>query len=427
MKKRKTNTSFYALVDANNFYVSCERLFRPDLNGKPVVVLSNNDGCVISRSNEAKAFIPMGAPAFQYEKIFKEKGVEVFSANFTLYGDLSTRMMNIIGRYTPDMEIYSIDEAFLKFEGFENHALDAYMKRMKKEIFRSIGIPVTVGIAPTKTLAKAAARIAKKFPEKTGGVYPLDTQEKINKALRWLPVEDIHGIGRRIAAKLIKMNIRKASDYIKLSDTFLRYRFNIQAVRIKHELSGRSVFDLEMPQPRKRIATTRTFEHNITDFEEIRERIVTFASVTASKLRKQGSACNFITVFIRTNRHREDLKQYAGSITLKTDYPTHSSLILSRLAVAGLKKIWREGYAYKKAGILAGELVPQNTRQLNLFVPPDLRQEKLMQTIDRLNQHYGYDLLKLGGQDPQRTWKMKQARLSPQYTTRLSDIIKVKT
>jgi DNA polymerase V len=181
-----------------------------------------------------------------------------------------------------------------------------------------------------------------------------------------------------------------------------------------------------MPQPRKRIATTRTFEHNITGFDEIRERIVTFASVTANKLRKQGSACQFITVFIRTNRHREDLKQYTGSITLRTDYPTNSSLILSRLAVAGLKKIWREGYAYKKAGIIVSELVPGNIRQLNLFIPHDRRHKKLMQALDTLNTRYGYDLVKLGGQDPKRTWKMKQAKLSPAYTTRLSDVMEVK-
>ncbi len=418
--------TFYGLADANNFYVSCERLFRPDLNGKPVVVLSNNDGCVISRSNEAKEFIPMGAPAFQYEKIFKEKKVEVFSANFTLYGDLSTRMMNLIARHVPDMEIYSIDEAFLKFPGFDANFLDEHMRNMKREIFKGIGIPLTIGLAPTKTLAKVAARIAKKFPEKTGGVYILDTQEKINKALRWLPVEDIHGIGRRIASKLKKEKILKASDFIQLPDAWLRKRFSVQAVRIKHELLEIPVFDLEMPQPRKRIATTRTFETNIENFEEIRERIVTFASVTAAKLRRQSLACRFVTVFIKTNRHRSDMPQYFGSITLRTDHPVNSSLELAKWAVRGLEKIWKTGYAYKKAGILVGELVPQSQKQLNLFVSPDERHEKLMQVVDHLNKHYGYDLLKTGGQDPQRTWKMKQTKLSPAYTTRLSDIIKVK-
>ncbi len=427
MSKNHVHKTLYGLADANNFYVSCERLFRPGLNGKPVVVLSNNDGCVISRSNEAKPLIPMGAPAFQYEEIFRKHGVEVFSANFALYGDLSTRMMNIIGRYTPDMEIYSIDEAFLKFDGFENIPLEEYMSGMKKEIFRAIGIPLTIGIGPTKTLAKAAARIAKKFPGRTRGVYLLDTPEKIDKALRWLPVGDIHGIGRRISAKLLQMNVQKASDFIKLSDSFLRKRFGIQVVRIKHELKGNAVFDLEMPQPRQRIATTRTFAGHIRDFDEMRERIATFTSVTAAKLRKQKSACNFITVFIRTNRHRQDLKQYAGSITLKTDYPTDSSIELSKLALTGLRKIWRNGYDYKKAGILVSELVPAGERQLNLFVPTDERHHRLMNVIDRLNLRYGHNLLKLGGQDPQRTWKMKQARLSPAYTTRLTDIIKVYT
>ena len=419
-------TRFYGLADANNFYVSCERLFRPDLEGKPVVVLSNNDGCVISRSNEAKTFIPMGAPAFQYEKIFLEKGVEVFSANFTLYGDLSSRMMNIIARHVPEIEIYSIDEAFMKFDGFTPDGLTARMRQMKKEIRRSIGIPLTVGLAPTKTLAKVAARIAKKFPEKTGGVYILDDTEKIEKALRWLPVEDIHGIGRRIAAKLHKAGIRKAVDFVAIPEDVLRKRFNVVTARIRRELLGEPLMDLELPQPRKRIATTRTFETNITAFDEIRERIVTFTSVTAAKLRKQGSACNWITVFIRTNRHRDDLPQYHGIITLPAPYSTSSSIELARLAVAGLKKIWRDGYAYKKAGVIVSGLVPAGQRLMNLFVPPDRRHDSLMHTIDRINAKYGHELLKLGGQDPQRTWKMKQAKLSPAYTTRLSDVIRVK-
>jgi len=417
---------YYGLADANNFYVSCERLFRPDLEGKPVVVLSNNDGCVISRSNEAKAFIPMGAPAFQYEKIFREKGVEVFSANFTLYGDLSSRMMNLIARHVPEMEIYSIDEAFMKLEGFRPEELSARMQEMKKQIRKQIGIPLTIGLGPTKTLAKVAARIAKKFPEHTGGVYVLDNPDKIEKALRWLPVEDIHGIGRRLAVRLQRMGVQTAFQFVSLPENTLRKRFNVTVARLRRELLAEPMFDLEMPQPRKRIATTRTFEMNMTDFDEIRERIVTFASVTASKLRKQGSACNFITVFLRTNRHRKDLPQRHVSITLPTPYSTASSIILGKLAAEGLKKIWEPGYAYKKAGVIVSELVPAHQRFTNLFVPVDRRHDMLMHTIDRLNAKYGHDLLKLGGQDPERTWKMKQAKLSPAYTTRLTDVITVK-
>ncbi len=417
----------FALVDANNFYVSCERVFRPDLNGKPVVVLSNNDGCVISRSNEAKAFIPMGAPAFQYEKIFREKGVYVFSSNFTLYGDMSTRMMNILGRHAPDMEIYSIDEAFLRLDGLAVEKLVPLMQNMKRDVMRSIGIPVTVGIAETKTLAKVAAKIAKKFPGQTQGVYMLDTEEKIRKALRWLPAGDIHGIGRRLAKRLERFGVAKAEDFVKLSDFLLKKYFGIHGLRIKKELLGIRIFDLEFPQPHKRIATTRTFETALTDYEEVRERIVTFASVTGAKLRRQGSAARFLTVFIKTNRHRTDLPQYAGHLTLKLPYPTASSMELAKNAVAGLEKIWRDGYAYKKAGILVSELVPAGTKQLNLFEAYDPRKETLMRSIDRLNGRYGYDVIKLGGQDLSRTWKMKQAHLSPQYTTRLSDVIVVKT
>ncbi len=417
----------FALVDANNFYVSCERVFRPDLNGKPVVVLSNNDGCVISRSNEAKAFIPMGAPAFQYEGVFKEKKVHVFSANFVLYGDMSTRIMNIMSRYTPDMEIYSIDEAFLRLDGLPERDVAAYMQRMRQEILRSTGIPVTVGIAPTKTLAKVAAKIAKKFPGETQSVYWLNNQTKIDKALRWLPAGDIHGIGHRLERKLRRAGVRKAADFLRLPDGWIKKNLSIQGLRIKRELQGIPAFDLEYPQPKKRIATTRTFHGYIDNFDELRERIVTFAAVTSAKLRRQGSAANFLSVFIKTNRHRPDLPQYNGFITLKTPYPDHSANGLAKLAVAALEKIWKPGYAYKKAGVLVSELVPAKVRQLNLFIPVNNKYEKLMETVDRLNRHYGYDLLKLGGQDLERTWKMKQAKLSPQYTTKLSDIITVKT
>jgi len=417
---------FYGLADANNFYVSCERLFRPDLEGRPVVVLSNNDGCVISRSNEAKAFIPMGAPAFQYERIFREKGVEVFSANFALYGDLSSRMMNLIARHAPETEVYSIDEAFMKFDGFMPEDLVQRMRDMRREIRRAVGIPLTVGLAPTKTLAKAAARIAKKFPDETGGVYILDSYEKMEKALRWLPVEDIHGIGRRLAARLQRLGVKKAVDFTALPEKLLRRKFNVTVARIRRELLGQALTDLEPPQPRKRIATTRTFETRLTDFEEVRERIVTFAAVGASKLRRQGSLANYVTVFIRTDRHREDLPQYHGIITLPAPYSTASSVILARLAAAGLEKIWKEGYAYKKAGVILSDLLPAGKGFDNIFTPHDPRHLSLMKTIDRLNAKYGHDLLKLGGQDPQRTWKMKQAKLSPAYTTRLDDIIRVK-
>ncbi|NPA43238.1 MAG: Y-family DNA polymerase [Chlorobi bacterium] len=426
MKVHPPYRVFYGLADANNFYVSCERLFRPDLEGRPVVVLSNNDGCVISRSNEAKEFVPMGAPAFQYEDIFREKGVEVFSANFALYGDLSSRMMSLIGSRVPEMEVYSIDEAFMKFEGMDPSDTEVRMRELRRTVRKQIGIPLTIGLAPTKTLAKVAARIAKKFPDRTGGVYLLDTPEKIEKALRWLDIEDVHGIGKRLAARLRRMGVHKAADLMRFSPRQLRKKFNVNLARIRRELEGESLYDLEMPQPRKRIATTRTFAENITDFEEVRERIVTFTAVTAAKLRRQGSAANFITVFIRTNRHREDLPQYHGAVTLPAPYSTDSSILLSRLAVEGLRKIWRDGYAYKKAGVIVSELVPANQGFMNLFVPPDDRHRRLMPVIDRLNAKYGHDLLKLGGQDPQRTWKMKQAKLSPAYTTRLSDVIRVR-
>jgi len=234
----------FGLIDCNNFYASCERVFRPELNGKPVVVLSNNDGCVIARSNEAKKLgVPMGAPAYQYQKLFDEKGVFVFSANFVLYGDMSARVMAIVASFVPDIEIYSIDEAFLLFEGFEQYDLVEYGKKIRKTIYKSTGIPVSIGFAPTKALAKIANRIAKKFPEKTEGVYSIDTEEKRIKALKWIPVEDVWGIGRQHSRRLQLLGVNRAWDFIRQSDGWVKKNMSVVGLRLKRELEGDSTID----------------------------------------------------------------------------------------------------------------------------------------------------------------------------------------
>ncbi|KAA6439907.1 Y-family DNA polymerase [Dyadobacter flavalbus] len=306
----------FALIDCNNFYASCERVFRPELNGVPIVVLSNNDGCVVARSNEAKALdIPMGAPAFEYEKMFEKHGVQVFSSNYALYGDMSARVMTILGAFCPDLEVYSIDEAFLSFDGFKHFDLQKIGIEMRKKVQKCTGIPVSVGFAPTKALAKVANRIAKKFPE-LGGVYIIDTVEKLQKAIKWLKIEDVWGIGRQHAKRLNAQGIRTALDFTLMSDAWVKKNMSIVGLRLKKELSGIRTLELDEISDKKSIACTRSFDKNYSTYDEIKERIVTYATICAEKLRKQDCCCNVLQIFIVTNFFRQDQPQYSMSISV---------------------------------------------------------------------------------------------------------------
>jgi DNA polymerase V len=414
----------FALIDCNNFYASCERVFRPDLNGVPIVVLSNNDGCVIARSNEAKALgVPMGAPAFENEALFKEHKIQVFSANFALYGDMSHRVMTILEEYSPEMEIYSIDEAFLKLKNFERFDLYEHGKSMRTKILKWTGIPVSVGIAPTKSLAKVANKIAKKFPEKTGNVYIIDSEEKKEKALKWLKVEDVWGIGRQHTKRLQNKGIKTAYDFIKMDPFWVQKHMAIVGVRLQKDLSGIPILDMETVQPKKNIATTRTFEKNYTVFQDLSERVTTFAVSCGEKLRQQHSCCNSIMVFVHTNWHRKDLQQYSRNIVVKLPFPTNSGIELAKYANLGLQKIFKKGYHYKKAGVIVMDFTPEDTQQLTLFENRNENHIPLMEAIDKINASYGQQKVKLAAQDQKRVWKMKQEKLSPRYTTKLSDII----
>ncbi len=418
----------FALVDCNNFYASCERVFRPNLRNKPIVVLSNNDGCVIARSNEAKVLgVPMGAPAFKHRELFLANKINVFSSNFALYGDMSSRVMNILSTFTPDIEIYSVDEAFLNLSGFEMFNLEAYGKEINYKVTKSTGISISVGIAPTKSLTKVATRIAKKFPNKTKGVYIIDTEEKRIKALKWIKVGDVWGIGRRHEKRLIAKGIKTAYDFTQLSDVWVKKHMAIVGIRLKKDLEGIPTIKMEDVKRKKSIATTRTFERNHTDIADIQERVSTFAVICAEKLRKQKSACNAILVFLHTNGYRKELQQYGRSIVVKTDYPTNSSIDIVKYAVKGLKAIYKEGYQYKKAGVIVMDLTPENQHQLNLFLKENPKHKALMKVVDDLNQSIGQKKLKLACQDLGRTWKMKQEKLSPRYTTRLDEIITINT
>lgn len=416
----------FALVDCNNFYASCQRVFRPDLNGKPIVVLSNNDGCVIARSNEAKAVgIPMGAPAFKNQKLFKKHQVHVFSANFPLYGDMSNRVMSVLSTFTPDMEIYSIDEAFLKFSGFDHFDLKAHCDRLRKTVTKSTGIPISVGVAPTKALSKLANLIAKKFPERTGGVYIIDSEEKRLKALKWTKIEDVWGIGWRNAKRLKLKSINTAYDFIQLDDQWVRKNLTVIGLRLKHDLAGKPTLDLEDVGDKQSIATTRSFEHDYTEYEQVKERISTFACSCAEKLRQQKTHCNALVVFIRTNRHGKKMAQYRQSFFIQLPYPTHSSIVLSKFAEKALRFIFKQGYHYKRAGVIALDFTPENSKQLVLFSEDDSRHVPLMKAIDQMNLMFGQQKIRLGSQDQNRVWKMRQEKLSPNYTTKLSDIITV--
>ena len=418
----------FVLVDCNNFYASCERVFQPQWEGKPVVILSNNDGCVIARSNEAKALnIPMGAPAFKYKQQFKQQGVKVFSSNYPLYGDMSNRVMTILEKYTPNLEIYSIDEAFLQFKGFDLFNLEQEGQRMRKQVRKWTGIPVSVGIAPTKALAKIANKIAKKFVKRTQGVYAIDTEEKRIKALQWTKIGDVWGVGRKHKIRLEAIGVCNALQFTQLPDAWVRKHMNVLGLRLKKDLSGVSSIQLEeIILIKKGIATTRSFEGTITQFSDLEERISTFATSCAEKMRKQRSSCNALLVFVRSDPHKKGDFPYRNSCVLPLPYATNSSILLSKHAVMGLQKIFKKGVHYKKAGVMIMGLIPTEKRQLSIFQNNNNKHLTLMQSVDRIHKRFGPHRIKLANQDLNRTWKMKQEHLSQRFTTELNEIITIK-
>jgi DNA polymerase V len=418
----------FVLVDCNNFYASCERVFQPKWESKPVVILSNNDGCVIARSNEAKALnIPMGAPAFKYKQQFKQQGVKVFSSNYPLYGDMSNRVMTILEKYTPNLEIYSIDEAFLQFKGFDLFNLEQEGQRMRKQVRKWTGIPVSVGIAPTKALAKIANKIAKKFVNRTQGVYAIDTEKKRIKALQWTKIGDVWGVGRKHKIRLEAIGVCNALQFTQLPDAWIRKHMSVLGLRLKKDLSGVSSIQLEEIIPMKKgIATTRSFEGTITQFSDLEERISTFATSCAEKMRKQRSSCNALLVFVRSDPHKKGGFPYQNSCVLPLPYATNSSILLSKHAVMGLQKIFKKGVHYKKAGVMIMGLIPTEKRQLSIFQNNNNKHLTLMQSVDRIHKRFGPHRIKLANQDLNRTWKMKQEHLSQRFTTELNEIITIK-
>ena len=418
----------FALIDCNNFYASCERVFQPQYEHKAVVILSNNDGCVIARSNEAKALgIPMGAPAFKFRNEFKKHNIKVFSSNYPLYGDMSNRVMKILETYTPNVEIYSIDEAFLKFEGFDHFDLIESGFRMRKQVRQWTGIPVSVGLAPSKALAKIANKIAKKFDQKTGGVYAIDSAEKRLKALKWTPIEDVWGVGRQHAKRLKAMQIKTALDFVNLPDEWVKKHMSILGLRLKRDLEGIPSIQLEEFAPSKKsIATTRSFKNVLNIFTSLEERITTFTLLGAEKLRKQKSCATALHVFVRSNPFNLDAVQYRNGCTLTLPHATDSNFVLNRYALMGLRSIFKPGIEYKKAGVILLGITPSSSRQITLFEQDTAKHAVLMQTLDKIHRRYGPHRMKLATQDLKQTWKMKREHLSNRFTTEINEIIRVK-
>jgi len=417
----------YALVDCNNFYASCERVFNPNLKGQPIAILSNNDGCVISMSDEAKTInLPFGAPIFKWEGFCKANNIKVLSSNYPLYGDMSSRVMRILEHFTPDLEVYSIDEAFLQFKGFENYDFHDYGNQMRLRILKWTGIPTCVGVAPTKALSKVANKIARKFPKETKGVYVIDSNVSRIKALKWIKLEDVWGIGRGLQKRLKYKGCKTAYDFVQLDDDWVRKTFSITEWKLKKELEGISKIELDEPTRKRAIATTRSFDYTYDDINYIKERISTFATSCAEKLRKQGSSCHMIIVTLSSNRHKKDEEQHRASKIVSFPYPTDSSLLISKAAVNAVKSIFKAGIKYKRAGVVVTGLVPTDNYQLDMFSKEDPKHKPLMSAIDIINRKYKSDKIKIGNQDLERTWKMRQERLSPRYTTNINDIIIVK-
>jgi DNA polymerase V len=420
----------YALVDCNNFYASCERVFQPKFNGKPVAILSNNDGCVISRSNEAKAAgVPMGAPAFQTKELVKEKNVTLFSSNYPLYGDLSNRVMSILGQFTPNLEIYSIDEAFLNFDGLNVPDYHDYGLQMKSRVQKWVGIPVCIGFAETKVLSKVANKIAKKFQDRTKGVYVIDSEEKRIKALKWTKIEDVWGIGYRTIKKVKLRNINTALDFTQPQhEAWIKKEMGVVGLRLKYELEGKSVMDLEpIVEQKKSISTTRSFPKQIADYDLLRERVTTFAAVCAEKLRKQHSCCHTIIVMLVVDKHSITTSKYYFNMAVTLPYASNSTLTITNAAVEMLKKLHKgnEGIKFKKAGVTVTELIDENQKQFHLFEEENPKHLALMRVMDRLNHKIGDTKIKLASQNLSLTWNMNQNHLSPKYTTNFKDILEI--
>lgn len=415
----------YALVDANNFYVSCERVFNPALENRPVVVLSNNDGCIISRSNEAKALgLKMAEPIFQRKELIEKENVVVYSSNYVLYGDLSNRMMKTLATFSPQVEVYSIDEAFLDLTGILVD-METYGKTIRATILKGIGLPVCVGIAETKTLAKIANKLAKK----QAGVFVIDTERKRDWALRNTAIEDVWGIGRQYSKKLISMGVKTAYDFSQLDSAWVRKTMSVVGLRTKEELLGHPCIAFEtIVQAKQNIATTRAFGRKLSDYNLISQALSTHAVRCAEKLRKQQSVAQYITIFIHTDPFSDTEKYIYLSFTISLPIASNTNNELVNAALVGLRKVFQEGIRYKKAGVIVSGISNESFVQGNLFESENNERLKTLSKVtDSLNNRFGRDTVRLAVQGYNKEWHLRQEKLSPRYTTRWTELLKVKS
>ena len=416
----------YGLVDCNNFFVSCERAFRPSLEGRPTVVLSSNDGCVIARSNEARALgVGMGQPVFQIKDLIRQEDIQVISANHSLYSDMSHRVMQVLAELAPSAETYSIDECFLDLTGIRDD-LAGFGQRIRTTVQQWTGLPVCVGIAETKTLAKIANRIAK-TSERTHGVLNLTGSSRRSKALEMTPVAQVWGIGRQFAQKLDHKGARTALDLARLPDEWVRKEMGVRGLRTVLELRGEDCIGFEdMPQPRQTTMVSRSFGNPVTALEDLADAITVFATDAARTIRTANRVCSSVHVFIETSRFRKD-PPYAPSQLEALSPPTHNTRHIVRAAIKCLKEIYREGLAYKRAGVMLLDLVDARQEQPSLFEKPDPKDGQLMEAMDVIERRMGRGAIRFGHSGSAARWRSSGAFRSPHYTTRWAGIPVVKS
>lgn len=419
----------FALADVNSFYASCETVFRPDLKGRPVVVLSNNDGCVIARSAEAKKLgIKMGDPFFKMRELFDKHNIVTFSSNYALYADMSSRVMTVLEEMSPAVEVYSIDEAFMNLQGVSNcQNLEEFGREVRAKVLQWTGLTVGVGIAPTKTLAKLANHAAKKWT-KTGGVVDLSLLVRQRKLMALVEVGDVWGVGRRISKKLNDMGIKTALQLADAPTTLIRKHFNIVLERTVRELRGEPCLELEEFAPTKQqIVCSRSFGDRVTEYELMREAICSHAVRAAEKLRRERQYCRHISAFVKTSPFAVNEVYFGKTAGTKLQIPTQDSRDIVAAATKCLDAIWQDGHRFQKCGVMLGDFYSQGVAQLGLFdeYKPRSNSEQLMAVLDGIN-HSGKGRVWFAGQGIQKTWEMKRQMLSPAYTTRFSDLMRVR-
>lgn len=421
------NETAFALIDCNSFYCSCERLFRPELRGKPIVVLSNNDGCVIARTTEAKALgIKMGDPYFKIRDFLKRNGVHVFSSNYALYGDISARVTQTICTLAPRTEIYSIDESFALLDGLPE-PLGDFARQIQARVWQWVGIPVGIGIGRTKTLAKAAQYASKRWKAQTGGVVDLRAPDRVDWLLRRMPVEEVWGVGRRLKNHLAELGIETAWHLAQTDPRQIRQRFSVVLERTVRELQGESCIDLVDTEPDKQtICSSRMFGHRVTTLLELREAVATYMHRGAEKLRAQRSLCGVLRVGIQTSFHGDEPK-YAKAVTCTPPYPTDDIRLLTKVALAGLDYIYREGYRYSKAEILLLDLHKRGECTLHLFQEAQpAATDRLMSVMDKVNTRYGRGTLRTAAMPLSPDWGMRRELMSQSYTTSMTQLWRVR-